>query len=100
MAKRKSCPVFQRPILDLDEFNIYDKTTFDGTESVRRLNKFQRRWFGENAVAVLSASKSFYGRTFVVPYVDRDGIRYWLINRAKKLQNEEEIAEYDDKAII
>lgn len=100
MSKRKSCPVYQRPFLELNKFNKNDKNTYDGTESVRGLNKFHRKWFGENAIAIIYCSKSFYGRTFVVPYVDIEGVRYWIIDKEKKERNLRKIEKYENNAVL
>lgn len=86
--KRRSCPVKTRVIMDLESFNKDDKSTFDGTETVRKLNKLDRKWFHENFVALVYSSKSFYGRTFVIPYKDICGIRYWLVDKQKKAKHE------------
>lgn len=88
MARRKSCPVSRRPFIELYSFDKNDKTTYDGTETVRRLDKFDRKWFRENCIAIISASKSFYGRTFVVPYVDIEGQRYWLVDKDRRLKKD------------
>lgn len=91
MKRRKSCPVFQRDFMNLESFNKEDKSTYDGTETVRGLNKFDRNWFRENSIAIVYTSKSFSGRTFVVPYVDIDGKRYWLVDKIKQEKNKEKL---------
>lgn len=53
MGKRKSCPVKRRPVIELEHFDLRDKTTYHGTETVRRFDKFDRRWFWENNVAIV-----------------------------------------------
>lgn len=98
--KRKSCPVSQRPVLELSDFDKTNKDTFDGTETVRGLNKFQRKWFRVNAVAIVGGGKTHLGRTFVVPYKDIKGVRYWLIDKSKKERNEYLIATYGENAIL
>jgi len=100
MGKRKSCPVSRREFIELENFKKEDSTTYDGTETVRALNKFDRRWFGGNAIAITYASKSFYGRTFVIPYVDIDGIRYWLVDNAKQARNKEKLEKYGELAVF
>ena len=87
MARRKSCPVCRRPVVELLEFNPKDKSTYNGTETVRGLNKFQRRWFRENAVSIVASGKTHSGRTFVVPYKDINGIRYWILDKLKCAKN-------------
>lgn len=94
---RKSCPVNKRLILNSDEFDKNDKNTYDGTETVRRLDRFDRKWFSEKSVAITFSSKTFYGRTFVVPYKDIDGIRYWFVDRVKKAKHE--FYEQQNKAV-
>lgn len=98
--KRKSCPVSQRPLVELYDFNKNDKSTYDGTETVRGLNKFDRKWFRENAVSVVATGKTFLGRTFVVPYVDVDGVRHWIIDKERVLRNKMLIEKYGEDAII
>lgn len=83
-SKRKSCPVKRRLVIELEDFDITDKSTFDGTEPVRELNKFHKRWFREKDVAISMTSKTVRGATFVVPYVDILGIRYWIVDKAKR----------------
>lgn len=100
MSKRKSCSVSQRPVIELNEFDKTNRDTFDGTETVRGLNKINRKWFRSNAVAIVYSSKSRLGRTFVVPYKDIDGRRYWLVDKVKKAKNEYKIATYGENAIL
>lgn len=88
MARRKSCPVSRRPFIELYSFDKNDKTTYNGTETVRRLDEFDQKWFRENCIAIISASKSFYGRTFVVPYVDIEDQRYSLVDRDRRLKKD------------
>lgn len=98
--RRKSCPVSKRPIIDLSDFNKRDKSTFDGTETVRGLNKIERKWFRTNAVCVVATGKTCMGRTFVVPYKDIDGIRYWLVDKDKVERNNMLIEKYGEEAIL
>ncbi|AMN31092.1 hypothetical protein BFS06_14385 [Clostridium perfringens] len=101
-SKRKSCPVKRRLILDDGCFDVYDKETYHkyGTEVVRGLNKFDRKWFRENAVAVIRTGKTSLGRTFVVPYKDVDGVRYWLLNHKLKEHNQNILDKYGCNAQI
>lgn len=98
--RRKSCPVHERPVLELYDFDKSDKSTFDGTETVRGLNKFERKWFRVNAVAIVGSGKTHLGRTFVVPFKDIDGVRYWLVDKERKARNEMLIATYGENAIL
>lgn len=82
--KRKSCPVNQREFLVIENFNENDKSSFDGTETVRGLNKFTKKFFSENQIVVLSTSKSFQGKTFVVPFIDKGEKRYWISDPLRK----------------
>ena len=93
--RRNSCPK-QREIIDIGNFDIEDRSNYDGTETCRCLNKFERRWFRENAVAVLRTSKSLYGGTFVIPYIDRDGKRYWLTSYRMLERNRKLIEKYGE----
>lgn len=99
-GRRKSCPVSRRKLIQLDGFDVLDKSTYDDTETVRKLNKFDAKWFRENAVATTMTSKSFYGKTFVVPYKDVDGERFWIIDPKKVQRNKSLIEKYGDKAIL
>ena len=82
--KRKSCPVKRRLVIELEYFNKKDKTTFTGSETVRGLNKFDKRWFRENDIAILMTGKTIRGATFVVPYINILGVRYWILDKEKR----------------
>lgn len=97
-SKRKSCPVKKRAFIEIDTFNKSDKTTFHGTETVRALNKFERKWFWENSIAIVGTGTTFYGRTFVVPYVDIEGTRYWLVDKEKKEKKKLREEQYGEQA--
>lgn len=63
-------------------------------------NKFDRKWFRENAIAVIYSSKSHYSRTFVVSYMDIDGQRLWSVDKERKVINQAKIEEYGDLVIL
>lgn len=90
MTKRKSCPVNKREFLIIEDFDEKDKGSYDGTETVRGLNKFSKPWFSENNIVILMVSKSFQGKTFVVPYIDKDGKRYWISDPLRKERRKKE----------
>lgn len=96
MTKRKSCPVNRRDVIDVEGFNQYDNRTYHGTETVRGLNKFDRQWFYNNNVAIVFASKTFFGRTFVVPYLDIEGKRYWILDKNKADRKNNNVVEVAD----
>lgn len=81
--RRSECTTTERPVLDLDTFNVNDPATYDGTETLRGMNKFTKPFFEENQVAIKQVSKTFQGKTLVV---DRDGVRYWLKKKDMRLE--------------
>lgn len=84
MSKRPSCPVRQRPFILLDGFDKSNRSTYDGTETVRGLNRLERKWFSDNCIAVVGGGKTCSGLTKVLPYVDIECVRYWIIDSEKK----------------
>lgn len=90
MTRKKSCPVNEREFLIIENFNEKDKASFTSTETVRGLNKFTKLFFSENKIVVLSTSKTFKGKTFVVPFIDKGEKRYWISDplRKERLKNE------------
>lgn len=99
-GRRKSCPVSRRKFIEVEGFNVLDKTTYDDTETVRGLNKFDGKWFRENCIAITMTSKSFYGKTFVVPFKDINGERFWIIDPKKVEKRNMLIEKYGEKAIV
>lgn len=83
-SKKNRTTERQRPILRIIGFDPEDRESYDGRETCRGLNKFQKKWFYENDVMIAAVSKSLQGKTFVVPYVDREGTRYWIFDEKKR----------------